>query len=56
MILRMIFLIFPKGVDGRLLRKIMAESAESTIDKVLDKVLECLNVSQEKEKIILKRE
>ena len=52
MILRMIFLIFPKGVDGRLLRKIMAESAESTIDKALER----LNVSREKEKIILKRE
>ena len=52
MILRMIFLIFPKGVDGRLLRKIMAESAESTIDKALDKALERLNVSREKEKII----
>ena len=48
----MIFLIFPKGVDGRLLRKIMAESAESTIDKALER----LNVSREKEKIILKRE
>ena len=56
MILRMIFLIFPKGVDGRLLRKIMAESTESTIDKALDKALERLNVSREKEKIILKRE
>ena len=52
MILRMIFLIFPKGVDGRLLRKIMAESAESTIDKALER----LNVSRENEKIILKRE
>ena len=52
MILCMIFLIFPKGVDGRLLRKIMAESAESTIDKELER----LNVSREKEKIILKRE
>ena len=48
----MIFLIFPKGADGGLLRKIMAESAELTIDKALDR----LNVSQEKEKIILKRE
>ena len=44
----MIFLIFPKGVNGRLLRKIMAESAESTIDKALER----LNVSREKEKII----
>ena len=52
MILRMIFLIFPKGVDVRLLRKIMAESAELTIDKALDKALELLNVSREKEKII----
>ena len=52
MILRMIFLIFPKGVDGRLLRKIMAESAESTIDKALDKALERLNVSRENEEII----
>ena len=52
MILRMIFLIFPKGIDGRLLRKIMAESAESTIDKALER----LNVSREKEKIILKSE
>ena len=52
MILCMIFLIFPKGVNGRLLRKIMAESAESTIDKALER----LNVSREKEKIILKRE
>ena len=56
MILRMIFLIFPKGADGRLLRKIMAESAASTINKALDKALERLNVSREKEKIILKRE
>ena len=55
MILRMIFLIFPKGADGRL-RKIMAESAELTMDKALEKTLERLNVSREKEKIILKRE
>ena len=52
MILRMIFLIFPKGADVRLLRKIIAESPESTIDKALDKALERLNVSREKEKII----
>ena len=51
MILRMIFLIFPKGADGRL-RKIMAESAELTMDKALER----LNVSRAKEKIILKRE
>ena len=55
MILRMIFLIFPKGADRRL-SKIMAESAELTMDKALEKALERLNVSREKEKIILKRE
>ena len=55
MILRMIFLIFPKGADRRV-RKIMAESAELTMDKALEKALERLNVSREKEKIILKRE
>ena len=55
MILRMIFLIFSKGADCRL-RKIMAESAELTMDKALEKALERLNVSREKEKIILKRE
>ena len=55
MIPRMIFLIFPKGADGRL-RKIMVESAELTVDKALEKVLEGLNVSRAKEKIILKRE
>ena len=55
MILRMIFLIFPKGADRRV-RKIMAESAELTMDKALEKALELLNVSREKEKIILKRE
>ena len=47
----MIVLIFPKGADGRL-RKIMAESAELAIEKALER----LNVSREKEKIILKRE
>ena len=47
----MIFLMFPKGGDCRL-RKIMAESAELTMDKALER----LNVSREKEKIILKRE
>ena len=55
MILRMIFLIFPKGADRRL-RTIMAESAELTMDKALEKALERLNVSREKEKIILKKE
>ena len=43
--------MFPKGADRRL-RKIMAESAELTMDKALER----LNVSREKEKIILKRE
>ena len=51
----MIFLIFPKGADGRL-QKIMAESDELTMDKVLEKALEHLNVSRERDKIILKRE
>ena len=55
MILRMIFLIFPKGADRRL-RNILVESAELTMNKALEKALECLNVSREKEKIILKRE
>ena len=55
MIPRMIFLIFPKGADRRL-RKILAESTEFTKDKALEKALEHLNVSREKEKIILKRE
>ena len=35
---------------------IMAESAELTMDKALEKAPERLNVSREKEKIILKRE
>ena len=48
----MIFCIFPKGADGKLLEKIMAHSAELSIDKAL----EHLNVSREKQKIILKRE
>ena len=43
--------MFPKGADRRL-RKIMAESGELTMDKALER----LNVSREKEKIILKRE
>ena len=51
----MIFLIFPNGADGRL-RKIMAESDELTMDKALEKALEHLNVSRERDKIILKRE
>ena len=48
----MILCIFPKGADGKLLRKIMTDSAELSIDKAL----ECLYVSREKQKIILKRE
>ena len=47
----MIFLIFPKGADRRL-RKILAESAELTMDKALEKALERLNVRREKEKIL----
>ena len=43
------------GADGRL-RKIMAESDELTMDKALEKALEHLNVSRERDKIILKRE
>ena len=41
-----------KGADGKLLRKIMADSAELSIDKALER----LNVSREKGKIIFKRE
>jgi len=48
----MIFRLFPKGADGKLLKKIMADSAELSIDEAL----EHLNVSSEKQKIILKRE
>ena len=48
----MILCIFPKGADGKLLRKIMADSAELSINKAL----EHLYVSREKKKIILKRE
>ena len=48
----MILCIFPKGADGKLLLKIMADSAELSIDKVLER----LDVSREKQKIILKRD
>ena len=48
----MILCIFPKGADGKLLLKIMADSAELSIDKALER----LDVSREKQKIILKRE
>ena len=46
----MIVRIFPKGADGKLLEKIMADSAKLSIDKPLER----LNVSREKQKIILK--
>ena len=48
----MILCIFPKGADGKLLRKIMTDSVELSIDKALER----LYVSREKQKIILKRE
>ena len=48
----MILCKFPKGADGKLLRKIMADSAELSINKALER----LYVSREKKKIILKRE
>ena len=50
----MILRIFPKGANGKLL-KIMADSAELSIDKALER----LNVSREtreKQKTILKKE
>ena len=47
----MILCIFPKGADGKLLRKIMTDSVELSIDKALER----LYVSREKQKIILKR-
>ena len=47
----MILCIFPKGADGKLLRKIMADSAELSINKALER----LYVSRQKKKIILKR-
>ena len=42
----------PKEADGELLKKIMADSAALSIDKALER----LYVSREKQKIILKRE
>ena len=48
----MILCIYPKGADGKLLRKIMTDSVELSIDKALER----LYVSREKQKIILKRE
>ena len=48
----MMLRIFPKGVNGKLLRKIMADWAELSIDKVPKR----LSMSKERQKIILKRE
>ena len=48
-------IIVDDPADGRL-RKIMVELAKLTMDKALEKALERLNVSREKDKIILKRE
>ena len=48
----MILRIFPKGGNGKLLRKIMADSAELSIDEVPKH----LNMSRERQKIILKRQ
>ena len=48
----MILYIFPRGADSKLLGKIMADSAELSIDKALER----LNVRRRKQKIILKRE
>ena len=47
----MILRIFPKGADDKLLGEKMADSTELSIDKALAR----LNVSREKQKIILKR-
>ena len=47
----MILRIFPKGADDKLLGKKMADSAELSIDKALER----LNMNREKQKIILKR-
>ena len=46
----MILRIFPKGADDKLLGKKMADSAELSIDKALER----LNRNREKQKIILK--
>ena len=48
----MILRIFPKGGNGKLLPKIMADSAELSVDKVPKH----LNMNRERQKIILKRE
>ena len=48
----MMLRIFPKGGNGKLLGKIMADSAELSIDDVPKR----LNMSTERQKIILKRE
>ena len=48
----MMLRIFPKGANGKLLRKIMADWAELSIDKVPKRP----NMSRERQKIILKRE
>ena len=48
----MILRIFPKGGNGRRLGKIMVDSAELSIDKALKP----LNMSRERQKIILKSE
>ena len=45
----MILRIFPKGADGKLLEKILADLAELSINKALER----LNVSRETQKIIL---
>ena len=47
----MILRIFPKGADDKLLGKKMADSAELSTDKALER----LNRNREKQKIILKR-
>ena len=44
----MILRIFLKGADGELLGKTMADSAKLSIDKALER----LNMSREKQKII----
>ena len=48
----MILRIFLKGANGKLLGKIMADSAVLSIDNALER----LNMSREKQKIILTRE
>ena len=48
----MILRTFPEGADRKLLGKIIGESAELSINKAIER----LNVSREKQKIILKKE